>query len=1186
VVSTSASPIKRHSNEHFARSIGEQLSGAQADLIVKYGGYSADTDMISKINSELDTVRDSATEIRRVLPDFTNIIKRGVIVAKSRTFSAINSVIDKQRSEIHKRDEIIDRERIQSEQKLLSAQSKLEQCSDVLNSQKQEIAGLNSQIAALKRDSFSESQSHNSEIAKLHAELEIVRGELREAKSALSKASDDRSRSEREKVEIECNLEKVMSKLRSAESSNTQLTAEIRRLEEQCDENNRSLGDLTQSNQSLSKRESDFERKLRKLEREIGEKRTELESAKASLELVKEQRDLKIAQLNDRNGELTAALRSSQSSGEAQNSRIAELGSQLKTEQENGAKRRKELEVEIEKKDDEIQQLKSEARELKRQIDELGKDLLNLKSATNESIIDKDKHNFVLKNEVEKVRKSESELKATVSDLQSRVKASQQQFADSEERLRAAQSKLTKEKQKHVQTVLEKEALAKDKEALERRLRSVSDELQEREKLLRESREQYLGARNKVTSVSTELEKVTKERDWLRESVKKSNEEISQQIAIFNEIAAEKEGQISKLKENLKEQKAANDAMKSDLRLRDASLTEKSAEISRLGSVAQKLESELNERAVDFTKLNLGYQKTESELSERNAELSKTNGLYQKLLNELKEKETEIRSKSEQISEMSRNLAQREVSLATLSEEIAAKEEKIVVLRDALKTTQAGLRVANNSKDEYESLLSESSRIAEEEVSQLKKSLKSATEDVSRAQKQNDLISAELERNKSTVKQLNEQLAKCLTEIETLQLSSHELFTQKHHLEAELTELRSTIAEIKSILSQNSSPSKIHEVMRSDELVSVVRSLKRAKQQFADDESFGNSNISRLLLDNDRLKAVLERTARILQIDDYLAVSERVMEVVAENQELAEREKRVLQSFGLSSPIRLQSAVKEACEASRLNSEISKILCLQKDDILIRLSQLNKDLNSAFPLRSAVTFCEKVALLLRECANSASAQTDANNAVVRERDSLLHCVNTLLGVLSRSPRRVILPLSASFEERLCSSITEMKKKAEASDSVVRNAESLGFYGSSLEDAVEFIAERSRSVAVSPNSALEKKVRELEKLLGELEERNVSKEAEMLARIEAERGKWRKLSETMENEKRVRDELVLMMSGIDGNFEFLQRSLTARELRVVSRFEEERKSRSEVRDVSMIPKRKGDGSPMKSLLDSF
>jgi 23S rRNA pseudoU1915 N3-methylase RlmH len=180
------------------------------------------------------------------------------------------------------------------------------------------------------------------------------------------------------------------------------------------------------------------------------------------------------------------------------------------------------------------------------------------------------------------------------------------------------------------------------------------------------------------------------------------------------------------------------------------------------------------------------------------------------------------------------------------------------------------------------------------------------------------------------------------------------------------------------------------------------------------------------------------------------------------------------------------------------------------------------------------------------------------------------------------------PLSKALQDRLISLITEFKERTDRYQkeiqAILARAMSIGFHGTSAVDAVAFIVEgeveserqrisaqvhqdlldvrtageRERTLAEEQKAKASQKIADLRNALAALTSKTADKESELLTQIGAERAKSRKFADDLENERRIHEELMMVIAGNAADGDYLRSKLSDREVRQLARIEETRR----------------------------
>jgi hypothetical protein len=220
--------------------------------------------------------------------------------------------------------------------------------------------------------------------------------------------------------------------------------------------------------------------------------------------------------------------------------------------------------------------------------------------------------------------------------------------------------------------------------------------------------------------------------------------------------------------------------------------------------------------------------------------------------------------------------------------------------------------------------------------------------------------------------------------------------------------------------------------------------------------------------------------------------------------------------------------------------------------------------------------------------------------IQKELENASALFSRLLGILSNSPMKITFPLSKPIQERLVGLISDfgarMNDAQRQIDSVMSHALSLGFHGSRLQEAVDFIAaafvdterqkfsermhqdmievrsmsERERVIAERQRGKARQRVSDLRSALSTIQEQSATQEEELLAELESERRKLREATDQLQTESRIREELICVISGKVPDGDFLRSRLSEREMKDITKAQEARRLADQMREDQRHP----------------
>jgi hypothetical protein len=103
-----------------------------------------------------------------------------------------------------------------------------------------------------------------------------------------------------------------------------------------------------------------------------------------------------------------------------------------------------------------------------------------------------------------------------------------------------------------------------------------------------------------------------------------------------------------------------------------------------------------------------------------------------------------------------------------------------------------------------------------------------------------------------------------------------------------------------------------------------------------------------------------------------------------------------------------------------------------------------------------------------------------------------------------------------------------------------------------------VNERERAVLEKQNAKSNQKIAELRSALGALTSKSAEREDEFRSEVDAERAKLRQVSDDLENERKIHEELMMVIAGNSADGDYLRSKLSEREVRQLARAEETRR----------------------------
>jgi hypothetical protein len=330
---------------------------------------------------------------------------------------------------------------------------------------------------------------------------------------------------------------------------------------------------------------------------------------------------------------------------------------------------------------------------------------------------------------------------------------------------------------------------------------------------------------------------------------------------------------------------------------------------------------------------------------------------------------------------------------------------------------------------------------------------------------------------------------------------------------------------------------------------------------------------------------------------------DQVSSLVHRNRELTTAVNTILKTLDLTSPLNIGARLIDLLSKSQLLAELCELMTVPNPDLLrseieglIDSNRRFESLRSMFPL-SQKPLRQEIGDLQRELNDLLAERSElesllksnkvvpAASQMVEDLQNFSELFSRLMGALSSSPMKITFPLSRPSQERLVKLISDFKEKTNdlqrQIDGVMSGASALGFRGSRLSDAVDFIVasfvesekqqlgermhaelmdvrrvnETERELAQKQRHKAKKRVAELRGTLGAMHQRNATIEDELRGQLDAEKRKGQQAMTELEKERRIHEELMLVIGGKAADSEYLRSKLSEREMKELVKAQE-------------------------------
>jgi hypothetical protein len=406
-----------------------------------------------------------------------------------------------------------------------------------------------------------------------------------------------------------------------------------------------------------------------------------------------------------------------------------------------------------------------------------------------------------------------------------------------------------------------------------------------------------------------------------------------------------------------------------------------------------------------------------------------------------------------------------------------------------------------------------------------------------------------------------------------------------------------------------------------DSIAPAVSSLVQNVHEFTDREeqimvSLAVASPDRILAKLDEAQLANGRWAQILDVllttlncRKESDLVERVVRLVERKRTLAQSVQQIAAQLGVSSADFIGDSLEQLQAKGTLITELCRVLSVSQPDLLksavIDLIDTNhrlQSLGSLFPpdLSEYSSLKDKIAIIMKQNQDfvqergKLSSLLNSNDlfaaaSQLRENlDTASQLFSRLLGILSRSPMKISYPLSRALQDRLVSLITDFKDRADRSqkqlEMILGRAASLGYSGASAVEAVDFIAasdvqaerhklsaqqhqelmdvrsthERERERATKQKAKSKENISDLRNEVALLNSKRTRREEELIAQLDAERAELRGARDDLENERKIREQLITVISGSTADTAYLRAKLSDTEVRQLDRAEDVRR----------------------------
>lgn len=1087
-----------------------------------------------------------------------------------------------------------------------------------LNKEKAKGAQLTSDKEKLKAENADlevQVQKLNSELGSSNRALMTTKNELQQAMFAQDSAKLAHQKLEEEKKELAEELKETQNKAREQVATlNRELKmkdATIVELEEDVKNGQESLTAATgEFQRRLVEKESQitqFKQSIEKMRHDIGAKNDELESKEEQMEQLKEKHEQIIEQ---------------------KESKVRELNAQIANLQGNV----REMDGTISKFKQRVNEMENREGEQKEAIDDLKVECEKLREIVRtrqEEIKDQQQTNLDLKGQVKKGRETNAELQKRMDIVvkeKERVTAQAEKLEEENDRTRKEVTKLT-------QTV---ESLQKKNETLVEEIQREHDKIDELENQIEDNKAKITEQEKGISKLKSSEAQKTKQVEDLKLSIVSQEQVICDAKSMIEELKEavnEAKDEIVALKTKNDEARKTNEVAQRELNVCQTKLDSVAKEYTEATRENKRLERELEKKQMELTNVQdtckLNETQQAKKLKEAQARIDSIASACDvrsledlpKLVTDLKASSAQDREVIEQIKEItgSNEPISAAKQLKKDSDDLKTFKKKVMPdLADApVEQLVSSVQEANQSGKQMKAREAELLRVLGIESPDAVVKTVSQMQDA--AERQKDVIS----RLEKALK--IESGGDLVDKVETIVSDKRQMETKlASMLDAESpTDAIKQIGSMKQSMSKakdaNGKLCKILGLQSENEIVDAVSQLVNENRDMAEREeqimvSLAVEDPDTILkrLDEQQLDAgrhakVVDTLMNTLNCDNDTDVVSQVNQLLEEHAQMIHQQKDIAESLGASSPSKVAERTKYLQGCSKVTQDLCQMLNTTPEMLSSRVVSLvegNQGLQSLHGLFSDeqrdVSLNDKITQLIderdallrdRQQLVDVLKSDDVYRAVRQLLDNISqasHLFSRLVGVLSKSPITITFPLSKPVQDKLIDLISEFKARTDYAqaqiDSIMNRARVIGYEGTDLIDAVDFIAvqqaemerqktmeqmhedlmevrasnEKQKNAADRQRDKSKKRIADLKALVAQLQEKSAAREEELLSDLDGERKRLRAAMDDLENERKIHEELMMVISGQAADSEYLKSKLSEREMRHLSKAEETRR----------------------------
>ena len=898
------------------KALREQLSSLQEELVTKYGARANEVNYLSQIKTNAQDVRTISDELKQSMKAFNSVMKTNFSLARKKATRILTSLIDHYESMGPSQAEV-EQMKNKYDKKINKSSKKLQQASDLINQKQADIQQLEEEIKLIKRQTKASLKEKNDSNENLQRQLEEMKSDLRKSDMEAENLSQRLTDLQRVNQTAQSELQTSQKRYSQAKDTISSLKDNVQQLE-------MTRSQQKKENDELRKMNNEMNLENQKLAQNIRESEKSNKKLQATLNYNQQQFQQQLSEVSAERNDLQKSLRDSQkinqqlkdlqtetqSKLQVQSNQINQLQNQLEKEEREYSKLKNQAQSEIALRDDKIDQLTSENKKIHKKLNDLSNEIETSNIAISERNTTIEQYKDQISNLTRQIKQNDKQFQLLISKEQNNNKIITQKLNDKISQLQQLsddqsntisqmqqenqelsrsnsnlQKSLSKEINGHQQTTYQNEQLSHIREELESQLDSYSQQvaqltsnLESTNNKLQKEKQNNANARNEIQKNQTDIVN-------LKDKLKSAQNELKQQMQLYNDVTTEKDLKISQSKEENKKLNKANKLLSNDNSAKDNTIKTLNSQIEELQNKIKQHESTISDQNSQLQQSNedhsdqiqmkdntISQLTSQIQASQQNLKDSLTRLSKQK--QDLKQNEKVIQDKNQVIDELNNERNELRASLKATTNELEQQQQVNKQQTDALRSSES----ANNDLQEELKKLMDEKNVLNLQIESINKEKSDMKKEISRSNKVISKLQSQIDSLTDEIHQSQNKILACENDIngkeETIRLQKAEieedvriinkLNEDKAEQQSSLSEAEQLILQLKNSLSDSKSKNQdlVHE---KQEMTDFIQQKEEELNDMQNTAEQLRQNLNAMTRENKNLSREIEK--KELEID-------------------------------------------------------------------------------------------------------------------------------------------------------------------------------------------------------------------------------------------------------------------------------------------------------------------------------